>query len=87
MAANKPNVVYVVQHDDGWAVRKPKAERASGVFDTQQDAVERAKQLAGNGTVHIQGRHGKLRSVTPFRSSPAQERGTHRPAVAAGSST
>ncbi len=66
MAANKHNVVYVVQHDDGWAVRKPKAERASGVFDTQQEAVERAKELAGNGTVHIQGRHGKLRSITPF---------------------
>ncbi len=66
MAANKHNVVYVVQHDDRWAVRKPNADRASGVFDTQREAVERAKQLAGNGTVHIQGRHGKLRSITPF---------------------
>ncbi len=66
MAANKHNVVYVVQHDDGWAVRKPNADRASGVFATQQKAVKRAKKLAGNGTVHIQGRHGKLRSITPF---------------------
>ena len=66
MAAQKHNVVYVIQHDDGWAVRKPKADRASGVFATKQEAVDRAKQLAGNGTVHIQGRHGKLRSITPF---------------------
>jgi hypothetical protein len=66
MAAHKHNVVYVVQHDAGWAVRKPNADRASGVYATQQKAVNRAKQLAGNGTVHIQGRHGKLRSITPF---------------------
>ncbi|MGO8792032.1 MAG: DUF2188 domain-containing protein [Terriglobia bacterium] len=66
MAAHKHNVVYVVQHDDGWAVRKPNAGRASGVYSTQQEAVDRAKQLADKGTVHIQGRHGKLRSITPF---------------------
>jgi hypothetical protein len=66
MAAHKHNVVYVVLHDGSWAVRKPNADRASGVYATQRKAVDRAKQLAGNGTVHIQGRHGMLRSITPF---------------------
>jgi hypothetical protein len=66
MAAHKHNVVYVVLHDDGWAVRKPNADRASGVYATQRKAVSHPKQLAGKGTVHIQGRHGTLRSITPF---------------------
>jgi hypothetical protein len=66
MAAHMHNVVYVVQHAEGWAVRKPHAERASGVYTTQQKAVDRAKQLAGTGTVHIQGKHGMLRPITPF---------------------
>ncbi len=66
MAGHKHNVVYVVQHGDGWAVKKPNAERASAVCPTQQEAVERAKELAGEGSIHIQGRHGKWRVITPF---------------------
>ncbi len=45
---------------------KPNAERASGVFETQAEAIERAQELAGNGTIHIQGRHGKFRKLTVF---------------------
>jgi uncharacterized protein YdaT len=58
--------VFVIRHDMGWAVKKPNAERASGVFDTQAEAIERARELAGAGVVHIQGRHGKFRTETPF---------------------
>jgi hypothetical protein len=47
-------------------VRERGVERASGVFDTQAKAVKRAREIAGGGPVHIQGRHGKFRKETPF---------------------
>ncbi len=62
----KHNEVFVKQHPKGWAVAKPNAERASAVFDTQAEAIDRARELAGVGTIHIQGRDGKFRSETPF---------------------
>jgi hypothetical protein len=60
------NEVFVKIHDQGWAVSKPNAERASGVYDTQAEAIVRARELAGNGTVHIQGRNGKFRKETIY---------------------
>jgi hypothetical protein len=64
MAKNQE--VFVKKHDRGWAVAKPNAERASGVFDTQAEAIKRARQIADGGPVHIQGRQGKFRQETPF---------------------
>lgn len=64
--AHKHDVVYVVQDGDYWAVKKPNAERASGLFDTQKEAINRAKELAGNGTIHIKGLDGKWRKITPY---------------------
>lgn len=55
---------FVVKHDDGWAVKRPNAERASAVFDTQREAEQRAKEIVGNlggGEVRIQGRDGQFR--------------------------
>ncbi len=57
---------FVVKHPDGWAVKRPGADRASGVFDTQKEAESRAKEIVGNlggGEVRIQSRSG------PFRDS------------------
>ena len=58
--------VFVKIHPDGWAVSKANAERAIAVYRTQAKAVKRAHQIAGKGTVHIQGRDGKFRTETPF---------------------
>jgi hypothetical protein len=56
---------YVVHNPNGgWNVTAPKAERASGHFDNQREAEERAKDIVGNlggGEVRIQGRDGKWR--------------------------
>lgn len=55
---------YVTNHPDGWAVKKPGAGRASGVFETQREAEQRAKNIVANeggGEVRIQGRDGKWR--------------------------
>ncbi len=55
---------YVVNSPDGWAVKAPKAERSSGMFGTQHEAEQRAKEIVsrlGGGEVRIQGRDGKWR--------------------------
>lgn len=55
---------FVVKHENGWAVKKPHASRASGVFDTQAEAERSAKRIVGErggGEVRIQGRDGKWR--------------------------
>lgn len=64
--ADKHNVVHVVEHDEGWAVKKTHAEKASGVFDRQAEAIDRARELAGRGEVVVHGRNGKIRRLTPF---------------------
>jgi hypothetical protein len=57
---------YVVKHDDGWAVKKENAERASGVFKTQKEAIDRAREIVnksgeGKGEIRIQGKDGRFR--------------------------
>lgn len=55
---------FVVRHPEGWAVKKPDAERASSVHDRQADAERAAKQTVGGlggGEVRVQGRDGRWR--------------------------
>lgn len=55
---------YVVKHPDGWAVKAPKSDRASGIYDRQSDAEKSAKTIVsglGGGEVRIQGRDGRWR--------------------------
>lgn len=55
---------YVVKHEDGWAVKKPSAERASSIHRTQHEAEQSAKNTVANlggGEVRIQGRDGQWR--------------------------
>lgn len=60
-----PNRRIVSPRPDGkWDVSKPRAERASGVFDTQREAIERGKEILGNdggGELQIRGRDGRIR--------------------------
>lgn len=62
----KRQEVFVKIHENGWAVSKPNADRASAVFGTQAEAIERAREISDGGTIHIQGKHGKFRTETPF---------------------
>jgi hypothetical protein len=54
--------VFVVQHPEGWAVRKRHSLRASAVTPTQQEAVHVAKKVAGKGSVRVQGKDGKFKA-------------------------
>lgn len=53
----------VVKRDDGWAVTKPGASRASTVERTQEDANKRAAEIlrnAGGGERVTHGRDGRI---------------------------
>jgi hypothetical protein len=55
---------YVVKRPEGWAVVKEDHDRASAITHTQQEAIDRAKQIThnlGGGEIRIQNRHGKFR--------------------------
>jgi hypothetical protein len=65
-SSDKHNVVHVVPTDTGWAVKKTHAERASGLFDRQAEAIDRARELAGRGEIIVHGANGKIRRLTPF---------------------
>jgi Uncharacterized protein conserved in bacteria (DUF2188) len=69
---------YVVNHPDGWAVKKSYADRASAIFATQREAELRAKEIVhnyGGGEVKIQDRHGQWRdSDTVLRHDPSVPR-------------
>ena len=56
MAKSKPTKdQFVEKHDDGWAVRKEGSDRATAIFKTRVEAVERARELAENqgGDVYV----------------------------------
>ena len=54
---------HVVPHDEGWAVRGAGNSRASSVHQTQQAAIQAAREIAQNqGTeLFIHGRDGRIR--------------------------
>jgi hypothetical protein len=58
--------LFVVHHGDGWAVRRPDAERSSALSPTQAKAIEQARELEPNAVIHVQNRHGEFRRLTPF---------------------
>ena len=62
MGSQRKNDVFVVQHPDGWAVKKPGLARASAVVSTQKEAIKRAKKMAGQrGTLRVQGKDSKFK--------------------------
>jgi len=72
---------YVVNHLHGWAVRSPNSDRASDVFGTQQEAIDRAHEIVSNlggGEVRIQGRDGRFRDsdTVPPGNDPFPPRDT-----------
>jgi hypothetical protein len=64
---------FVVRRGDDWAVVGPNADRASGIFGTQAEAINRAREIVGNlggGEVTIQGRHGQWRDSDTVPPGP-----------------
>lgn len=62
------NNQHVVKREDGWAVRKEKAERDTIRRPTQQEAIEKAREIAINqrSEVVIHGRNGLIRDKDSY---------------------
>lgn len=54
---------HVVTHGDGWAVRGEHNSRVTSTHDTQQEAIDAARDIARNqgGELLIHGRNGQIR--------------------------
>lgn len=59
---------HVVPSGGKWSVRRAGASRASGTFNTQNEAIERAREIARNqGTeLFIHGRDGRIRERNSY---------------------
>lgn len=66
---------YVVPNrDGGWRVVKEDHQRASAITRTQQQAIDRAREIVGNqggGEVRVQGRDNRFREG---ERAPARKR-------------
>lgn len=56
------NELFIERRGDGkYKVLKPKAVRASAVTDTQKEAIDRARELNPDATIHVE----RVRKVGP----------------------
>ncbi|OHD16958.1 MAG: hypothetical protein A2Y38_05945 [Spirochaetes bacterium GWB1_59_5] len=61
---SKPQDRMVHKAPDGWANSRNGASRAEGIYPTQKEAIEAARQNlrnSGGGELTIQGRDGRIR--------------------------
>ena len=63
---------HVVPHPKGWAVKPARGQRATSVHTTQQQAKERAREIALNqGTeMLVHGRNGRIRERNSYGRDP-----------------
>lgn len=68
---------HVVPSGNAWSVRRAGAERASGVFSTQGEAISRATEIARNQRteVYIHGRDGRIRERHSYGNDPYPPKG------------
>lgn len=61
---------HVVPSGGKWAVRRSGAARASGVYDTQGEAISRAREIAKNQKteLYVHGQDGRIRDRSSFGS-------------------
>lgn len=59
---------HVVPAGNGWAVKRAGSKKATKTFDTQRDAIQRAREIARNkgSELLIHGRDGKIREKNTY---------------------
>lgn len=65
------NNYWVSPDPNGWRARREGAERAAGIFDTQEQAEDFARNILQNnrgGELITQGAHGPIRSKDTINS-------------------
>lgn len=68
---------HVAPRGDGWSVRRTGASRASGTYETQGEAIQRARDIArSEGTeLYIHGRDGRIRERNSYGRDPYPPKG------------
>ncbi len=68
---------HVVRRKDGWAVRGEGNSRDTAHTSTQQEAIERATEIArrNESEVVIHGRDGKIRERNSYGNDPYPPKG------------
>jgi hypothetical protein len=68
---------HVVPTGGRWSVRKAGASRASGTYETQGEAIDRARTLAKNqGTeLYVHGKDGRIRERNSYGKDPFPPKG------------
>lgn len=59
---------HVIPAKDGWAVKSAGSSRATKVFGTQREAIERGREIARNqrSELLIHGRDGRIREKNTY---------------------
>ncbi len=68
---------HVVPAKDGWAVRGAGSTKATKVFGTQEEAIERGREIARNqgSELLIHGRDGRIREKSTYGRDPYPPKG------------
>jgi hypothetical protein len=71
------NVYDLSPGKDGWGVERRGAQRASGRFDTKQEAVQRGRELADarGGRLVIRKQDGTIQEERTYRKDPYPPQG------------
>lgn len=74
---SKKDSHHVVPHGDQWAVRRSNSDRASGIFDTQQEAINGGRETSRNqGTELVIHRpNGQIRDRDSHGNDPYPPKG------------
>lgn len=81
--ANNDEDRYVVPNKErgGWDVKREDAQRASAHFNTQKEAIDRAREIVnnsggGHGDIRIQGRNGQFRDSDSGKKNESPKKDT-----------
>lgn len=63
---------HVVKHDEGWAVKGEGNSKSTVVTRTQNEAIEKAREIAKNqnSELLIHGKDGKIRARDSYGNDP-----------------
>lgn len=69
---------HVVPHGKEWTVRGEGNERLTGIYDTQSEAIDTARNIAQNqkSELVIHNRHGQIRDKDSFGPDPCPPKDT-----------
>lgn len=73
----KGNNQHIVPHPDGWAVKPEGASKATKVFNTQSEAIEKGREIAINqqSELFIHNKQGRIRERNSYGNDPYPPKG------------